>query len=193
MTRASTSHRRSRSSTGSTPAIGPVVTIQSGAGMGRREVGGPHPDVGPQLRRSGGWPSAPGSRRRSASWRWSAAAMTVCHAPSHALSRVGCGRCLGPPGARAAGPPAGSARRPSSSSPAATMRESAVRIVPPAMPNSSASATRARAGSTGGCEPSRTDSASDRASSGRAEPPDVDCHDLCSQRSEMVTVISDGM
>ena len=46
------------------------------------------------------------------------------------------------------------------------MRESAVRIVPPAMPNSSASATSARAGSTGGCEPSRTDSARERASSG---------------------------
>ena len=46
-----------------------------------------------------------------------------------------------------------------------TEGESAVRIVPPAMPNSSASATSARAGNTGGCDPSSTDSASERASS----------------------------
>ena len=46
---ASTSQSRSRRSLGSTPAIGPVVTIQSASGGGDGEVGRAHPDVGPQL------------------------------------------------------------------------------------------------------------------------------------------------
>ena len=82
-----------------------------------------------------------------------------------------------------------------SSSPAATMRESAVRIVPPAMPNSSASATSARGGQHRRMR-AEQDRQCQRAGVERLEaefssrPSRLDwcrCHCLCSRRSEMVT------
>ena len=104
--------------------------------------------------------------RRSAIDRRGAVTTATHHAPSHVP--VAGRRPMSWAALRSSSRP--TSRYPSSStdrSPAATIRDSAVRIVPGAMPNSSPTATSERTGRTGGSMPSRTDRTSERALNGR--------------------------